>query len=182
LNILWVPFVAFLDIAVPDKILTLPIAASFLVSLAHAWSLYELRVRVPKTQLFASLLAAMSVQWTVARAVGMGLVKDHLPFVRTDKGGAKRKTEFPAFWEGIIAALLLIGAMTLVGTNIKQVREINLFALVLCVQSLPFIAAVLLAWLERSRLNDFATWRRVQSRTLALLPKREARKKSREVA
>jgi cellulose synthase/poly-beta-1,6-N-acetylglucosamine synthase-like glycosyltransferase len=182
LNILWVPFVAFLDIAVPDKILTLPIAASFLVSLAHAWSLYELRVRVPKTQLFASLLAAMSVQWTVARAVGMGLVKDHLPFVRTDKGGAKRKTEFPAFWEGIIAALLLIGAMTLVGTNIKQVREINLFAAVLCVQSLPFIAAVLLATLERSRLNDFATWRALQARTLALLPKREAADKSREVA
>jgi hypothetical protein len=167
---------------VPDKILTLPIAASFLVSLAHAWSLYELRVRVPKTQLFASLLAAMSVQWTVARAVGMGLVKDHLPFVRTDKGGAKRKTEFPAFWEGIIAALLLIGAMTLVGTNIKQVREINLFAAVLCVQSLPFIAAVLLATLERSRLNDFATWRALQARTLALLPKREAADKSREVA
>jgi exo-beta-1,3-glucanase (GH17 family)/cellulose synthase/poly-beta-1,6-N-acetylglucosamine synthase-like glycosyltransferase len=182
LNILWVPFVAFLDIAVPDKILTLPIVASFIVSLAHAWSLYELRVRVPKIQLFASLFAAMSVQWTVARAVGMGLMKDHLPFVRTDKGGAKRKTEFPAFWEGVIAALLLIGALTLVGTNIKQVREINLFAAVLCVQSLPFIAAVLLSVLERSRLNDFATWRALQARTLALLPRREARDKSREVA
>jgi exo-beta-1,3-glucanase (GH17 family)/cellulose synthase/poly-beta-1,6-N-acetylglucosamine synthase-like glycosyltransferase len=182
LNILWVPFVAFLDIAVPDKILTLPIVASFIVSLAHAWSLYELRVRVPKMQLFASLFAAMSVQWTVARAVGMGLVKDHLPFVRTDKGGAKRKTEFSAFWEGVIAALLLIGALTLVGTNIKQVREINLFAAVLCVQSLPFIAAVLLSILERSRLNDFATWRALQARTLALLPRREARDKSREVA
>jgi exo-beta-1,3-glucanase (GH17 family)/cellulose synthase/poly-beta-1,6-N-acetylglucosamine synthase-like glycosyltransferase len=179
LNILWVPFVAFLDIAVPDKILTLPIVVSFAVSLLHAWSLYELRVRVPKMQLFASLLAAMSVQWTVARAVTIGLIKDHLPFVRTDKGGSRRKTEFPAFWEGIIAALLLIGALTLVGTNIKQVREINLFALVLCVQSLPFIAAVLLATLERSRLNDFATWRALQARTVALLPWRTA--KSREV-
>jgi exo-beta-1,3-glucanase (GH17 family)/cellulose synthase/poly-beta-1,6-N-acetylglucosamine synthase-like glycosyltransferase len=183
LNILWVPFVAFLDIAVPDRILTLPIVASFIVSLAHAWSLYELRVRVPKIQLFASLFAAMSVQWTVARAVGIGLVKDHLPFVRTDKGGAKRKTEFPAFWEGIIAALLLIGAMTLVGTNIKQVREINLFAAVLCVQSLPFIAAVLLAALERSRLNDFATWRAIQARTAGILPRGDAAKdKSREIA
>jgi exo-beta-1,3-glucanase (GH17 family)/cellulose synthase/poly-beta-1,6-N-acetylglucosamine synthase-like glycosyltransferase len=183
LNILWVPFVAFLDIAVPDKILTLPIVASFIVSLAHAWSLYELRVRVPKTQLFASLFAAMSMQWTVARAVGIGLVKDHLPFVRTDKGGAKRKTEFPAFWEGVIAALLLIGALTLVGTNIKQVREINLFAAVLCVQSLPFIAAVLLAGLERSRFNDFAPWRALQARTVGLLPWRSPRtNKSREVA
>ena len=183
LNILWVPFVAFLSISVPDKILTLPIIASFTVSLLHALSLYRLRVRVSKRQLFASLFAAMSVQWTVARAVGMGLVKDHLPFVRTDKGGARRKTEFPAFWEGVIAALLLIGAMVLFGTNTKQVREINLFALVMCVQSLPFMAAVLLAWLERSRLNDFATWRAIDARVTAVLPGREAAEdKRREVA
>ena len=183
LNILWVPFVAFLSISVPDKILTVPILASFTVSLLHAVALYRLRVRVNKRQLFASLFAAMSVQWTVARAVVMGLVKDHLPFVRTDKGGARKKTEFPAFWEGIIAALLLIGAMTLVGTNVKDVREINLFAVVMCVQSLPFIAAVLLAWLERSRLNDFAAWHTIEARVTAILPGREAtEEKSREVA
>jgi cellulose synthase/poly-beta-1,6-N-acetylglucosamine synthase-like glycosyltransferase len=183
LNILWVPFVAFLSISVPDKILTLPILTSFIVSLLHALALYRLRVRVNKRQLFASLFAAMSVQWTVARAVSTGLVKDHLPFVRTDKGGARRKTEFPAFWEGIIAALLLIGALTLFGTNIKQVREINLFAFVMCVQSMPFVAAVLMAWLERSRLNDFATWRTIEARVTAVLPGREAANdKSREIA
>jgi cellulose synthase/poly-beta-1,6-N-acetylglucosamine synthase-like glycosyltransferase len=174
LNIAWVPFVAFLDISVPDKILTLPILASFAVSLAHALSLYRLRVKVTRRQLLASLFAAMAVQWTVARAVGTGLVKDHLPFVRTDKGGARRTTDFPAFWEGIIAALLLIGAGVVYGMNVKQVREIDLFAVVLCVQSLPFIAAVLLAALERSRLNDFATWRSIEARMLALLPGREA--------
>ena len=183
LNILWVPFVAFMDISVPDRILTLPILASFSVSLLHALSLYRLRVKVTKRQLFASLFAAMAVQWTVARAVSMGLIKDHLPFVRTDKGGARKKTDFPAFWEGIIAALLLISAAVVFGTNIKQVREINLFAVVLCVQSLPFIAAVLLAWLERSRLNDFATWRTIEGRVTAFLPGRaNADEKPREIA
>jgi hypothetical protein len=40
----------------------------------------------------------MSLQWTVARAVGISAVKDRLPFVRTDKGGAPaRSGEFPAF-------------------------------------------------------------------------------------
>ena len=34
LNLVWVPVVAFADIAVPDKILTLPILAAFVVSLA----------------------------------------------------------------------------------------------------------------------------------------------------
>jgi hypothetical protein len=43
------------------------------------------------------------------------------------------------------------------------VREINIFAAVLIIQSLPFIAAVLIALLERSRLNDFATWREMEA-------------------
>ncbi|WP_022721943.1 glycosyltransferase, partial [Rhodopseudomonas sp. B29] len=44
LNLVWVPIVAFADIAIPDKILTLPIIASFIVSLSHFVSMYRLRV------------------------------------------------------------------------------------------------------------------------------------------
>ena len=44
LNLIWVPIVAFADIAIPDKILTLPIIASFVVSLVHFLALYRLRV------------------------------------------------------------------------------------------------------------------------------------------
>jgi len=182
LNILWVPVVAFLDIAVPDRILTVPIVASFLVSVLHGVTLYRLRVRVGRRQLFASMLAAMSVQWTVARAVGTGLIKDHLPFVRTDKGGGKRKTEFPAFWEAVIAGLLLLGSFALVETNYKDVREIYIFAGILVIQSVPFLAAVLLALLERSPLNDFALWQKIEARTLALLPRRLTLAKVTQVA
>ena len=46
LNLIWVPIVAFADIAIPDKILTLPIIASFVVSLVHFIALYRLRVTV----------------------------------------------------------------------------------------------------------------------------------------
>jgi exo-beta-1,3-glucanase (GH17 family)/cellulose synthase/poly-beta-1,6-N-acetylglucosamine synthase-like glycosyltransferase len=174
LNILWVPVVAFLDIAVPDRILTIPIVASFLVSVLHSVTLYRLRVHVSKRELLISMIAAMSVQWTVARAVAMGVAKDHLPFVRTDKGGLKRKTEFPAFWETVMASLLILGAVTLVETNFREVREIYLFAAVLVIQSVPFLAAVALALLERSTLNDFATWRRLQARAIAVMPRRAA--------
>jgi hypothetical protein len=52
------------------------------------------------------------------------------------------------------------------------VREINIFAVVLLVQSLPFIAAAALALIERSPLNDFAYWRTVEARLAELLPKR----------
>jgi hypothetical protein len=121
-----------------------------------------------------SMLPAMSVQWTVARAVATGLIKDHLPFVRTDKGGKRRSTEFPAFWEAVMAGLLIAGAIVLVATNIKEVREINIFAMVLVIQSLPFIAAVVIALVERSPINDFATWREAHARVTGVVARRPA--------
>jgi exo-beta-1,3-glucanase (GH17 family)/cellulose synthase/poly-beta-1,6-N-acetylglucosamine synthase-like glycosyltransferase len=175
LNLIWVPFVAFLDISVPDRILTIPIIAAFMISLAHFVALYRLRVRANKRQMLGAVFAAMSVQWTVARAVSFGLVKEHLPFVRTSKGGVACKgADFHAFWETILASLLIFGAITLHMLNYKEVREVDIFAVVLLVQSLPFIAAVLLAAIERTPLNDFATWRAVETRFAELLPRRGA--------
>jgi exo-beta-1,3-glucanase (GH17 family)/glycosyltransferase involved in cell wall biosynthesis len=159
--------------AVPDTILTLPIISAFAVSIAHFISLYRLRVRATPGQMLGAVCAAMSVQWTVARAVGTGIVKVHIPFLRTAKGGVSRKeADFPAFWEAIIAALLLAGAVALVVTNYKQMREINIFAVVLVVQSLPFVAAVALALIEDSRFNSFAFWRGLEAKVAELLPQR----------
>ena len=111
----------------------------------------------------------MSVQWTVARSVSLGVIKDHLPFVRTSKGGLRRSVDFHAFWEAVLAVLLIAGAITLCVTNIKGVREIYIFAAVLVVQSVPFIAAVLLAAIERTPFNDYATWRTFEGRLLELI-------------
>jgi hypothetical protein len=171
LNIVWVPVVAFANIAVPDRILTLPILAAFIVSIAHFATLYRLRVRVPLGQMLGAVCAAMSMQWTVAQAVGTGVLKERLPFLRTAKGGATRKGDFPAFWEAVIAALLLVGSLTLVVTNNKQVHEINIFAAVLLVQSLPFIAAVVIAVIEGTRFNTFAYWRGIEVRLLEFVPR-----------
>jgi hypothetical protein len=173
LNILWVPIVAFANIAVPDRILTIPIVAASAVAVLHFISLYRLRVRVTPLQMAGAVCAAMSVQWTVARAVSMGLVQEHIPFLRTAKGGVGRKgPDFAAFWEAIIAGLLLAGAATLVITNYKQVREINIFAFVLVVQSVPFLSAVALALLEGTRVNSFAFWRGLEAKIGELLPQR----------
>jgi exo-beta-1,3-glucanase (GH17 family)/cellulose synthase/poly-beta-1,6-N-acetylglucosamine synthase-like glycosyltransferase len=174
LNIAWVPVVAFANIAVPDRILTVPILAAFVVSVAHFAALYRLRVRVPLGQMLGAVCAAMSMQWTVAQAVGTGLLKERLPFLRTAKGGATRKGDFPAFWEAVIAALLVIGSLTLVVTNYKQVHEINIFAAVLVAQSLPFIAAVAIAVIEDTRINTFAYWLGIEARLVELLPRSKA--------
>ena len=171
LNLIWVPIVAFADIAIPDKILTLPIIASFVVSIVHFLALYRLRVHIKAGQMLGAMIAAMSVQWTVSRAVAQGLITEHLPFARTSKGGLSRMSiEFQAFWEAVIGVLLLVGAAVLVVTNgAKEVREIYIFAGVLVLQSLPFLAAVAIALLENSRTNSFAFWRNSAVRTAELI-------------
>jgi exo-beta-1,3-glucanase (GH17 family)/cellulose synthase/poly-beta-1,6-N-acetylglucosamine synthase-like glycosyltransferase len=171
LNLIWVPIVAFADIAIPDKILTLPIIASFAVSLLHFVVLYRLRVPVKIGQMLGAMVAAMSVQWTVSRAVANGLITDHLAFARTSKGGFSLvSVEFQAFWEAVIGVLLLAGAAVLVITNNdKQVREIYVFAAVLVLESLPFLSAVAIAILENSRINEFTFWRNTGVRTAELI-------------
>ena len=171
LNLIWVPIVAFADIAIPDKILTLPIIAAFVVTLAHFLILYRLRVPVKWGQMLGAMIAAMSVQWTVSRAVANGLITEHLPFARTSKGGLSRMSiEFQAFWEAVIGVLLLIGAVVLVVTNnYKQIREIYIFAGVLVLESLPFLSAVAIAILESSRINSFKFWHDAGIRTAELI-------------
>ncbi len=146
LNLIWMPLVAFLGIAVPEAVLTLPVLATFAVTLLHFMVLYRARVQAP---IFASLgaaLSAMALQLTVGRAVADGVIRKRLPFVRTAKGGASRWSQaFPALWEGLLGGLLMLGALTLHLTNEQRVQEISIFSAVLLVQSLPFLAAVGLA-------------------------------------
>ena len=164
LNLIWMPLVAFLGIAVPEAVLTLPVLATFAVMLLHFMVLYRTRVRAP---IFASLgaaISAMALQFTVGRAVADGVIKDGLPFVRTAKGGASRWSRtFPAMWELVLGCLLMLGSLTLHYTNEQRVYEISVFSAVLFVQSLPFLAAVALAAIERTPFNEFATWRRLAS-------------------
>jgi exo-beta-1,3-glucanase (GH17 family)/cellulose synthase/poly-beta-1,6-N-acetylglucosamine synthase-like glycosyltransferase len=154
LNLLWVPVVAFAGIALPDSVLTLPVVVVFLVNVVHFSLLYKLRVRMPMRYAAGAALAAMSLQFTIARAVALGLFKDSLPFLRTAKGAKKRVAgAFPAKWEAVIGTLLVAGAVLLWATNSDQVREIYVFAIVLVVQALPFLATVGMALLERHSLR-----------------------------
>jgi hypothetical protein len=137
--------------------------------------LYRLRVAIPKKQTFGAVIAAMSLQLTVARAVADGLIKDHLPFARTAKGNrARRPAQFDGFWELILGSLLIIGALVIVANNPLQITELYLFATVLVVQSLPFLSGALLAAIEGRRVNEFAFWTALQPQMLAALRRRPA--------
>ena len=100
----------------------------------------------------------MSLQWTVARAVAFGLLKDRLPFFRTEKGGnAKRTSDNPAFWETILGLALALSAAALIVFNATHVTEMTIFAVTLAIQSVPFLAAAFMVAVERyqDRLGSF---------------------------
>jgi cellulose synthase/poly-beta-1,6-N-acetylglucosamine synthase-like glycosyltransferase len=161
LNLLWVPAILFIGVLIPTVALTLPIVTAFVVNLAHCVLLYRARVKMPMTRIAGAALAAMSLQLTVAGAVLNGLVRDNLPFKRTDKGGNAKAgaTDNPVRRESALGAALLAGAVALVATNEYRVTEIDVFAFALLIQSLPFLAATLMAGIEaweartRSRLE-----------------------------
>ena len=151
LNLIWVPFVVFKVVAIPDPLLMLPIVAAFLVSLLHFVSAYRTRVAVPYLQMLGAMVVFMSVQWTVAVAA----FKAALParknyFDRTRKGGGGiGHTRFTAMPEAVLGALLVAGGITVFATNIYRLFEIDLFAAILIIQSLPFLSAVAIEGFER---------------------------------
>ena len=150
MNLLWVPMVLFVGVVIPTVAFTVPIMTAFAVNVLHCGLLYAKRVRMPLKDVPGAALAAMSLQLTVARAVFAGLVRDRLPFLRTDKGGnAKRGRENPAKWETAIGALLLASALVLELTNEDRITEMSLFAATLAIQSLPFLAASAMMLIER---------------------------------
>jgi cellulose synthase/poly-beta-1,6-N-acetylglucosamine synthase-like glycosyltransferase/exo-beta-1,3-glucanase (GH17 family) len=151
LNLIWLPFVVFQVVAIPDPLLLLPSIAAFLVSLVHFISAYRTRVAVPYRQMLGAMVVFMSVQWTVASAA----FKAAFParetyFHRTRKGGSGiAHARFAAIPEAVLGALLLAGGLTVFATNIYRLLEIDLFGAILIIQSLPFLSAVAVAGLER---------------------------------
>lgn len=150
LNLLWVPMVLFVGVVIPMMSFTVPILAAFIVNVLHCALLYWKRVGIPPKKILGGAIAAMSLQLTVANAVFTGLVKDRLAFARTEKGGnTKRTTDNPVRWEMIFGVLLAVAAVVLWVTNTQHITEIAVYGATLMVQSVPFLAAVLMVWIER---------------------------------
>lgn len=170
-SLAFVPFVLILGISVPAHVLTVPIIATFLIYALHFISLYRLRVSTTPVRMVGAAVAASAVQFTVAKAVLDGFRYKDLAFARTAKGGgwlSGAARSFPALPEAIIGSLLLVAGLVLTFTNWHDIREIDLYAFALMVQSLPFIAATLIGLFEPSRLNETATWKAVGARITAI--------------
>jgi len=116
LNLIWrVPFVAIVGIAIPDKILTIPILCRLRGwAVAHFFWLYGCGFVIPRGQMLGAVFARHGPAVDRRPRGRFGLIKDGLPFIRTAKGGSgRRSVDFPAFWEAVIGGLLVASAVFL---------------------------------------------------------------------
>lgn len=151
LNLIWVPLVLGFDMMVPTVAMTVPILTAFCVNILHNQLLYRLRVKARFIDTVSAGIAAMSLQWTVARAVFDGLIKESLAFARTEKGAGKKKrpsASFQALRETLLGVALAASALALHLTNEQEVLEVSFFAATLVVQSIPLLAATLMHIIE----------------------------------
>ena len=70
-----------------------------------------------------------------------------------------------------VSTASLIAGVVLVYTNWHDTREINLYAMALMVQSLPYVAAAGIGLFESSRFNDYAFWRALHAKMAPFLPR-----------
>jgi len=151
LNLIWVPLVLGFDMMVPTVAMTVPILTAFCVNILHTQLLYRIRVKARFIDTVSAGIAAMSLQWTVAKAVYDGLIKESLAFARTEKGAENKKrpgATFQALRETLLGLALAASALTLHLTNEQEVLEVSFFAATLAIQSVPLLAATLMHMIE----------------------------------
>ncbi|MGE3968258.1 MAG: glycosyltransferase [Dongiaceae bacterium] len=130
--------------------------------------LYIRRVPCKFRDCFGAALAGLALSYTVARAVWQGMFTSNLPFFRTPKCENQ-----PALIRALmevrveaVLALLLIGAAILIALTRGMIEPAaRIWAVLLCVQALPFVAALVM-----SLLNALPTTRRQDTGGLALAP------------
>lgn len=148
MNIIWVPVILFVGVTIPTIPLTIPIITAFLVNILHTFILYRIKVKTSIKNTILSSIASMSLQLIIFKAVYDGFVKDGLPFKRTQKGGKAKATTNPIKYEAILGILLLLSFFALIFSNTTGITEIYVFAITLFIQSVPYISAIIMRYLE----------------------------------
>ncbi|CAA6605468.1 Cellulose synthase catalytic subunit [Rhodospirillaceae bacterium LM-1] len=124
----------------------IPTLFVFFYKLATHLILYQTRVKCSVGQQIGSAVAGMGLTFIIAKAVMHGIFTKSIPFMRTPKMENKA-----AFWKGILGAWEELALACLQWSAAGAVlynygfydRDAKLWALVLIVQSMPYLAAVI---------------------------------------
>jgi exo-beta-1,3-glucanase (GH17 family)/cellulose synthase/poly-beta-1,6-N-acetylglucosamine synthase-like glycosyltransferase len=143
LNLIGIPFMLLDLVAFPPTALLAPVFTAYAIMALHTALLYRRRVDTTTARIVGAAISAMSLQLTIARAVFAGLIAQNLPFRRTDKGGMSKPGRLAqlAMPELVLGLLLLAGSIAAYALNEFNVVERKQFALLLALQSVPFLAS-----------------------------------------
>lgn len=135
----------------PLIIFALPPLALFVLKVGKIIFLYRKAVGVTYKDAFFAAVAGLSLSHTIAKAVIYGFVTKNIPFFRTPKmrnshGFLVALAE--AREEVFIMSLLWIVIIGILITQNTMGHDIILWIITLCVQSLPYLAAVIMAFVS----------------------------------
>lgn len=150
LNLVGIPFMLFDLVAFPPSALLAPVFTAYAIMALHTALLYRRRVDTTTSRIVGAAVSAMSLQLTIARAVFSGLIAQKLPFRRTDKGGMSKPGRLAqmAMPELVLGLLLCAGAIAAYTLNEFNVTEQRSFAMLLALQSVPFLASTVMRLTE----------------------------------
>jgi cellulose synthase/poly-beta-1,6-N-acetylglucosamine synthase-like glycosyltransferase len=140
--------------ALPHQLFMIPVLGFFLVKVFFGLVLYRACVPCGWRDALGASLASMSLSHAIARGVLQGLLAKEHPFAVTDKRRrlARRPGALDAVrQEAALAVLLLAGIVGVATLPGREEIESQLWSAILAAQSLPYLAAMLVAWLASRR-------------------------------
>lgn len=120
----------------------------FCFKIAKIVYLYRTTVNASMKQTIAAAWAGLALSHTVANAVVLGLFTSNMPFFRTPKlknPGRLRTAIMEARWEWLFALLLWLSSFGVYKAQPDGGLDLQLWMLLLVVQSLPYLAAIVMA-------------------------------------
>lgn len=134
----------------PESLFTLMPLTFFGFKVLKLFFLYRWRIKAGYRQCFAAGLAGLALSHTIGRAMLTGFVNSGIGFFRTPKT-ANRNRFFRALAacreEAFFAIALLLGSYSLGLTQDTLLMDLHMWRLVLCVQAIPFLAAIIVSFM-----------------------------------
>ena len=139
----------------PPTIMILPIAAIFFFKVVKTLYLYMFKIGFPLKDTLGSVIAGTSLSHVVAKAVLSGFVTCGKPFFRTPKC-KNRPQVFDAFAaasdEVVLMLVLWATAAAVIFVHGRYFPAALVWAALLVVQSLPYLAALVAALINSARV------------------------------
>jgi exo-beta-1,3-glucanase (GH17 family)/cellulose synthase/poly-beta-1,6-N-acetylglucosamine synthase-like glycosyltransferase len=135
----------------PIDLFLVPLLGFFAAKAAFGPLLYAARVKCGAADNAGAALASMALSHAIAAGVWAGLTRREGAFVKTAKSWKQRVTAgmFGAVKEeALMLVALVLGMLGMVWRDGFDHRETNLWIMILAAQSLPYVAAVTMAWIS----------------------------------